>query len=119
MVKALVEFGAQVFFVAHTPQEKALLAVRLHQVVRKLAHAFNYFVLGCLAYHAFRAAGVKTARRLVLTPAGFCICFAVLDEWHQLYVPGRSPLLVDVLLDSVSAIMAILICSWVRRKQEQ
>ena len=111
VVKLLVDMLSTVLPIADTPREKALLAAQLHNLVRKAAHAFNYFVLGCLAYRTFWLFdGRKRWRRFVLFAALFCVAFAALDELHQLYVPGRSGELRDVLIDSISALAGIGVC---------
>lgn len=52
--------------------------------------------------------------RLVLAAGLFCVCFAGLDEWHQSFVPGRSPSPRDVAIDSIGIFAGIeltrLIC---------
>ncbi len=111
VVKAIVDAITVVLPIAETPWEKVLLAAQLHNLVRKVAHMFNYFVLGCLAYWTFRLFEKRNRLRRVLLSAAFlCIVFAAFDELHQLYVPDRSGQLSDVLLDSVSALVGIGAC---------
>jgi len=38
----------------------------------------------------------------------FCVLYAISDETHQIFVPGRSAQISDVLIDSVGAIVGIL-----------
>ena len=111
VLELLVNTLVVVLPVADTPQEKALLIGQLHNLVRKAAHVFNYFVLGGLAYQTFWLFdGRRNWRRIVMFAAAFCIAFAALDELHQLYVPGRSGELRDVLIDSISALVGIGAC---------
>ena len=39
----------------------------------------------------------------------FCIIYALTDEWHQMFVPGRAAEWKDVLTDSFGALTGILI----------
>lgn len=40
----------------------------------------------------------------------------VLDEWHQLYVPTRTPDLKDFVYDLLGAVVAIALVRWLERK---
>ena len=71
--------------------------------VRKCAHAGEYAVLGVLLTMAL------TDRRRVMPAAAIGILYAASDEIHQLFVPGRSGQLRDVLLDSAGVAAGILL----------
>lgn len=77
-------------------------------VIRKGAHFTIYAALGFCLY-----AGIETLCP-PLPAALFSLLIAVLyaasDEWHQLFVPGRSGELRDVLLDGCGALCGILAC---------
>jgi VanZ family protein len=63
-----------------------------HTLIRKTAHFLNNTVLGVLA--------TRAARRPVWSRLlAFGLMAAVFDELHQLFVPGRSCELRDVLID--------------------
>ncbi|MBN2188018.1 MAG: VanZ family protein [Chitinispirillaceae bacterium] len=76
-------------------------------VVRKCAHFFEYFVLGCLLFMGFldRARSVRAV--LVMFAAG--LLFAVSDEVHQLFIPGRTMRPFDVLVDMAGIGAAVLV----------
>lgn len=38
-----------------------------------------------------------------------CLVFAILDETHQIFTSGRTPLLLDILIDSIGSIVGIVI----------
>jgi VanZ family protein len=81
---------------------------RLHSVFRKLGHFTEYFVLGGLLWRALRyhdAAGTRS-RRLALSIA-ITVIYALSDEWHQSFVPSRTPSVIDVLIDTVGGICGI------------
>lgn len=77
-----------------------------NNVVRKNAHFIAYLVLGVLVLNALRRTGVKGSRSLVLA-LGICVLYAVSDEVHQLFVPGRGGQVHDVLIDSAGASVGI------------
>ena len=69
-------------------------------IIRKTAHFFIYFVLGVLALNSIgRLKGINFW--LVLL---FCALYAVSDEIHQTFVPGRAGMVRDVILDTCGAL---------------
>jgi VanZ family protein len=43
--------------------------------------------------------------------------YAVFDELHQIFIPGRSCQIKDMLIDSSGVLLAVLLCSvWVSMK---
>ena len=76
-----------------------------HDVLRKIAHFAEYFVLGgCVTGMFFYTASFKFSK-----PMLFSLLIAVADETLQLYVAGRSSELPDVWLDFGGAIVGGLI----------
>lgn len=74
-------------------------------VVRKLAHFFEYFVLGGLAYAALFSAG---ARRSCFLGFGYAVLVALVDEYIcQNISEGRGARFSDVLLDSTGALLGV------------
>ncbi len=72
----------------------------LQGFVRKCAHFAEYFILGALLFVAVGCHTKKRATQLIIALlAG--VLYAISDEVHQIFVPGRAGMLVDVLLDSV------------------
>ncbi|MBE6818316.1 MAG: VanZ family protein [Ruminococcaceae bacterium] len=65
--------------------------------VRKLAHISEFAALGFLSTFAF-CYTLRNAKRFYLGIA-FSLLYAVSDEIHQLYVPGRSGQVRDVFID--------------------
>ena len=79
--------------------------------IRKDAHFTEYFLQGILLCAAFSICSLK--RRTYLGYVlFFCLFTAVCDEYSQLFSPGRSSEVADVLLDfkgSVSGILSFLL----------
>lgn len=80
-----------------------------HTLVRKNAHFIAYLILAVLLVNA-----LGSWRRLTLKvfSAAFTIAvlYAASDEFHQLFIDGRSGELRDVLIDSAGAAAGIVIC---------
>lgn len=75
-------------------------------IVRKSAHIFAYFVLGVLMFRALRQTGLA---RPMLWAVVICALYATADEFHQLFVPGRSGEVRDILIDTVAATAGVLL----------
>ncbi len=75
--------------------------------VRKTAHASEYALLAILAFFACYD-GRAGRRRAFLTAFIISAVYAGSDELHQLFVPGRSGQITDVLIDSAGALMGLL-----------
>ena len=69
----------------------------IHGLIRKAAHFTNYAVLFWLLIR-----GPMVGRPYAAL--GFCVAYAMLDEGHQIFVPGRTASLYDVALDSSGAL---------------
>ena len=97
-----------------------LFMENLHHFVRKNAHFFIYFVLGMLVRRALRLSEIRGKKGNVLALA-ICIVYAISDELHQLFVPGRGAQVKDVVIDSTGALVGIIIYSsirWIGRKRK-
>ncbi len=79
---------------------------RLNHVVRKNAHFFVYLVLGVLVINALSIGGVYGLRGVIIA-VSICVLYAVSDEVHQLFVPGRCGQIKDVIIDSAGASVGI------------
>jgi len=75
-------------------------------VIRKSAHMFLYVVLAILVFLELSTYAVK---RIFSITSLISICYAISDEIHQYFVPGRSCELRDVLIDTFGVIIGIAI----------
>lgn len=84
--------------------KKAEKIEHIGKFVRKAAHVAEYFVL-CGLFSIF--AMTFDINRFVACGVAFigAVLYAVGDEIHQLFVPGRCGLLKDVLIDSAGALI--------------
>ncbi len=89
----------------------------LDHYVRKFGHFTEYFILGLLASNLFCSLFRKRSKMYRFFMSGMlCSMYAISDEVHQIFVPGRGPGVGDVLLDSVSAALAAVVVVWVVRE---
>lgn len=64
----------------------------------KLAHFSEYAIL-CILWHRLRREQKKSYRASLLLATIFSLIIPVIDEWHQLFIPGRSFSYYDMLAD--------------------
>ena len=96
-----------------SPREQQALLESIDHPVRKTAHFFEYAVLGFLLSGGFLVPerGRKAVRRQMLLALLSGAVYAVSDELHQFFVPGRACMWQDVLLDSAGVLTGVLIGS--------
>lgn len=82
------------------------LIAKLEPSIRKLGHFSEYFVLGLLVANALRVSGVFGFKGFIYSLL-FCILYAVSDEFHQYFVPGRSTEFSDILMDTIGSVVGI------------
>ena len=82
----------------------------VHHITRKLAHITEYAILGFLAARAFRTSpNPAISRRWFLISLALVVVYALLDEYHQSFVPSRTASIVDSLYDTAGGLTALII----------
>lgn len=74
--------------------------------VRKLAHFTEFMVLGIVSYIN---ADEYFDKNKVIISIFFCAIYAVSDEIHQIFVPGRACALLDMCIDTCGACLGIFL----------
>ena len=81
----------------------------VHAVLRKLSHLGEYAVLALLWLRGFlvtRRVSLRTAAWAALL---VCMACAFVDEAHQSMLPSRTGSALDVVLDSLGALLALML----------
>lgn len=98
------------------------IAAAIENTVRKAAHMTEYAILSILLYIWFgkwqftRIIFIKSTNIKRGIPAIFLAAlYAVSDEIHQLFVPGRAGMVRDVLIDSTGAILGLFVFTGVKK----
>lgn len=86
---------------------------QLHFYIRKCAHFTEYFILSLLVLRGIRAGRPGTRFAWALVVIAIVACYASLDELHQRFVPGRTPAIHDVLIDTTGGVAAQLVAALV------
>ena len=81
---------------------------KLHLIVRKLAHFSIYLVVGFSTMGFMCTFNMRNSIKIILS---LCIgtSYAITDEIHQSFIPGRCPSILDVGIDSLGVISGIFI----------
>ena len=80
------------------------------------AHFLEYALLAALLWHALRSSPALAGRAASLAFV-LAVLYAISDEFHQSFVPGRYPDVRDVLVDAAGALMAVLLLRWRARRR--
>jgi len=88
------------------PHTSAETLATIQFFTRKLAHFTEYAILGFLAARAFRP-----FPRWFLISAILIVVYALLDEYHQSFVPSRTASIFDSFIDMAGGISALIFVS--------
>ena len=93
--------------------EQTEIVASLQFLARKSAHFSIYMILGVLSFLTFISyEKLLFALRLTLS-GGICLLYAASDEIHQLFIPGRSGEVRDVMIDFSGAVLGIALSTLV------
>ena len=81
----------------------------IHYYIRKAAHVTEYAILGTLMVRALCPSRPGLSQRILLISWTLCAAYAATDEFHQIFVPGRTAKVTDVLLDAAGAAIGIVV----------
>ena len=102
---------------------QATFVESLQDVVRTLAHFFEFTLLGVLSFFSFRFT-LNCRKKGVIYGVLMGWLYALSDEIHQIFVPGRTFQLKDILVDCggilLGASAAFLLCKfieWIIKKR--
>ena len=97
-----------------------IFGLELQFLIRKAAHFTEYALLGlCLMLH-LDAIGKKIAIKLPwLISWGIGTLYALTDEWHQGFVGGRHPAILDVTIDSCGVAVGVLVLVLLLRRRNR
>lgn len=111
IVETLAAYGIDLF---------ALLGEYAFVFIRKAAHVTEYFILFQLLFLAI-GKSVQWPKRAWVALA-ITVLYAASDEFHQTFIPKRTGLVSDVLIDSLGAVLGMLLngsIRWLRRRSKK
>ena len=84
-------------------QEKELKIEKIDPIIRKLAHYTIYTIGGIIIGLTITTFEIQTKKKILITQAIGSI-YAITDEIHQYFIPGRSCQIKDILIDSFRSV---------------
>lgn len=75
--------------------------------LRKLAHFTEYAILGISTLNLI-SCYLQINKKTIIYSVLFVLCYASLDEIHQLFIPSRCGSIFDVLIDSCGGSFGII-----------
>ncbi|MEW9670961.1 VanZ family protein [Ammoniphilus sp. 3BR4] len=78
-------------------------------------HVIAYFILAVLFYWAllpFQRKGKWDIRIIAIL---LCFVYGLTDEWHQSFVPGRMPDVLDIVNDIIGATLGMLAVTLIQK----
>ena len=102
------------------PNTSAETLLSIHIITRKAAHFTEYAILAFLAARAFRTSPRPAlAKRWFLVSFVLVVAYALLDEYHQSFVPSRTGSIYDSLIDISGGLTALLLIKWFQRPRRR
>ncbi len=107
-----------IFFLSSRPTIKTTQIYWQDFLIKKTAHFVEYAILSFLYIRAFLGSSMSQKKSFILAFL-ISLVYAISDEYHQSFVPGREPRIRDVVIDSMGALFAIYLVafrpSWARK----
>ena len=103
-----------------SPEMLADHAEAIHFFVRKGAHMTEYALLALSATLPWFVYQVQNRRSRLPVTLIFCVASAAMDEFHQSFVAGRGPSVTDVGIDTLGALLALILFQlilWLLRRR--
>jgi VanZ family protein len=90
----------------------------LDLLLKKAAHMIEYGILAFLLWRALSRGRGAPPRSALVAAFVVSVLYAASDEYHQSFVPGRNGTPVDVGIDAVGALVALLVVGSLGRGKE-
>jgi hypothetical protein len=76
-------------------------------IAKKSAHLLEYFIFSLLLYRALKNSSDLSQKRSLVFSMLILIIYAISDEFHQSFIPGREPRIRDVAIDSLGGLLGL------------
>ncbi len=101
-----------------TKAEQDEFAMMIDHPIRKTAHALEYAILGILVFFSTSLSSNNTKNDSTwwyapMIAIAVCVLYAISDEVHQYFVPGRACQLRDIIIDTFGALIGIITAMYI------
>ncbi len=110
MIKVLDFMGLFLYclFIYWLSGQPSLPVPNLFSLQDKILHAAAYFIMGILAWRSFKHL-FNLPIILAWFSVAFCSLYGISDEWHQSFIEGRFPDIIDWIADTGGAGLAVFL----------
>jgi VanZ family protein len=99
----ILVWAVLIFFLSHQPVLPGPPAVTLDFILKKIGHVTVYAVLWWFVFRSFRITQPKNTFAATWISLVIVLLYALSDEYHQSFVPGRHPGIKDIGYDMLGA----------------
>ena len=85
-------------------------------IIRKIAHFSEYFILTLLIYSVLKEYKINNKKRFIYSII-FCILYACTDEFHQIFVIGRTATIRDCIIDTMGGMFYLIVHKILKNKK--
>lgn len=85
---------------------------KLNIYIRKFAHGFEFLVLALLIFLTLKSFNIKS-RECIIYTLFIVLLYAVIDEYRQLYIPGRTSSVRDIVIDFIGGTVGVIISQFI------
>lgn len=85
---------------------------KLNIYIRKFAHGFEFLVLALIIFLTLKSFDIKN-RECIIYTLFIVLLYAVIDEYRQLYIPGRTSSVRDIVIDFIGGIVGVVILQFI------
>ncbi len=115
IIENIFSLNEKIFSLELPIEERIHWLELLETLIRKAAHMTEYGVLAIALSYWFYVYD-KRGISLILWSEVIAVLYAATDEFHQLFIPGRSGQVTDVLIDGTGAFLGCLLFYIISKK---
>ena len=86
--------------------------IKLNKYIRKFAHGFEFLILALMVFLTLKSFDIKN-RECIIYTLFIVLLYAVIDEYRQLYIPGRNSSVRDIVIDFIGGIVGVVILQFI------
>lgn len=95
--------------ITNTNIDNKVIITKLNYPIRKLAHFTIFLILGIFVYLYISTTNINNKVSISIL---ICLICACIDETHQMFTFERTPKVLDVFIDTLGSMTAIIILNY-------
>jgi len=111
-----IAFAVEIFLVSSIPGSKT---TDIHSPLIPIIYHFTvFFLLNFFLFFSIKGKN-KISSSYIIAALILSLIYSISDEFHQSFVPMRSPDLNDILTDSIGLSISVLLAAFISKKSNQ